>query len=184
MSTPAAKRALDFSGTPRASKRTRGNPQSYRLVRPEMKHLSTSIAHTSTSASNLFINEINSGSDVNDRIGVKCKIQHIEAIVSSQDPIRVDILHTNAVSGAPVHTFTGPVDRTKFNVLETYVFSPNDPSKKDAWKINYKLPYGLISKYNDGAGVNINKGKILVRITCNSTSAIVTGYFRVWYTDV
>jgi len=147
-----------------------------------MKHLATQVVHTATNESNLFINSIDSGPDVNDRVGVKAKIMHIEGIVGAINPFRVDILHQNAVSGAPTHGFTGAVDRTKFNVLETFCFNP-DSSQSSAYKINHKLPYGLIAKYNDASGSNINKGKILVRLTC-SFNQNISGYFRVWYTDV
>jgi len=180
MSTPSAKRALNFGSTP-AGKRMKAPPVStYRLVKPEMKHLATQVSIVADS--NLFINSIDSGPDVNDRIGVKVKIMHIEGVISCPKPCRVDILHTNAVSGAPTHGYSGAVDRTKFNVLDTMFFSPNTDSVTQGHKINHKLPYGLISKYNDASGANINKGKILARITTNATTS-VSGYFRVWYTD-
>lgn len=184
MSTPSAKRALNFGSTPRKRARMTTRSQSRRVygTKPEMKYHVLNVTHVTSNATTQSINEIPGGPGVLQRVGAKVKIWNIEWVLACQVPTRVDLILANQASDTPTNTYPSAIDRTEFNQIEMMQLHPPTTSTA-AFSGNVKLPLGLIAKYNLTAGSSINKGKLYARIT-SQTNQTVTGYFRIWYTDV
>lgn len=185
-STMVAKRALNF-GTPR-SKRARKSVSSmllYRPLTPEVKFNDLPIVYNSASAATFFINSINQGTAVFNRVGAKVKVYKVEYVIAqaSGDPVRVDLLLNNVAGSSPAHTFDTSINRRLFSILSTkYLHSGASLNSRGAL-VTYNLPYPVIAKFGDALGSTINAGQIAARITTPSATT-VTGYFRVFYTDV
>ena len=180
-----AKRALNF-GTP-SRKRARIQPTMvlYRSPRPEMKFFETTFAYAGIATLNLDLNEMAQGSNVNERVGNKIKVWSIEFILAQAagDPIRVDLLMPNLVTDNPSHTFSQAVDRKKFNVLLTKFLHSGANENSRGCIVRHKLPYGVVTKFFDSGANSCNSNLIMAHITTPSATT-VTGYFRIWYTDV
>lgn len=181
-----ARRALNFTGnTP--SKRMRPNPAVvYRTlgVKPEMKHATTTIAHTTT-ASDQVINEIANGAGNNQRIGSKIKIHGIEVCLTATTatvPYSLDIVLPNDASTAPTTAYGEAINRQDNALLRTVFLTPNGVPNTRGYKFYHKLPYGIVARYSSTAGASINDNAILCHLTSQSNITIV-GYYRIWYTD-
>lgn len=181
----AAKRSLDF-GTPRR-KRTRIQPTLvlYRGVKPEMKYLTTTITYSAAVAGTYDINGVPQGGAEDNRIGAKIKIWSIEYVLAqaSGDPIRVDLLLNNVSGGTISHAYDGAIERNKVTVLDTRFLHSGADENSRGVLIRKKLPFGVVSKYTAALGSSVNHNQMVARITTPS-STTVSGYFRIWYTDV
>jgi len=81
------------------------------------------------------------------------------------------------------HTYDQPVDRNSQSVLKTsFLHGGINPNSRGA-HVQHKLPLGIITKFRAAAGSTLNSNEIVARITSPATTTI-TGYFRIWYTDV
>lgn len=170
----------------RSSKRQKTEPTMvvYRGLKPEMKHGGFTIAHVGVATSNRLINEIAAGPGINERIGTKIKIHHIEFLVANTSGLgtRVTFLLPRDASAAPSLSYTTSVDRDRDSVLLDKFYHGNTTPSSSGFLGNHKLPMGIVSKYASGTGTSINSNSIYMLIN-TAASSTVLGYVRIWYTD-
>jgi len=188
MSTPSAKRALNF-GTNSSSKRRKTNNTMvlYRGIKPEMKHKHFPIAYSGAATSyNLCINAVPTGNGFAERIGAKLKVWNIEYLFHESnglDPtLRLDVYLGDTNTDFSTHTLDDPLPRQTYTSLKTMMlYSGSNPNSQGATG-NIKLPLGVVTRFTDGAATSINSNSIHIRFT-SSVATTVGGYFRIWYTD-
>jgi len=176
---------LDF-GTPRRQRRRQAPLLLYRSVRPEIKYKQFNVtAYNNISAATFFISAIGQGSDVQDRIGARVKIYKVEYILAqtSGESIRVDLSINNVAGSTPSHTFTQAANRTTQTMLSTKFLHSGANLNSRGAMVLYKLPYPLLSKYTSSSAASGSSGQLVAHVTTPTTTT-VTGYFRVYYTDV
>lgn len=186
MTTPSAKRALQFgSGTPAKRQRMTTRSMSRRVygIKPEMKDFSVTVSHSAATASDHLLSAINNGSAEYERIGAKVKFWNIECCFVSPESFRLDLYIPNDPTTTSTHTYSTAMDSESYTKLGTYYFNNNVSGKYEGQYFFHKLPLGVVSKWSGTAGTTVVKNAIQARITTHS-STTVTGYFRLWYTDV
>jgi len=187
MSTPRAKRALVMGTTP-VAKRSRMVTRSRAVGRvyntkPEMKFKQFVLSHTAVTNSNLDLSEIASGAEEQQRVGNKIKYWHVEAIIQSALPVRVELLMPSITGNAPTHFITALTDSDQFQVLGEAFLNPNLPvTVSDIFKVSFKLPLGIVSKWDGPLAGDIAKHQLFLRLNTGGSTTI-TGTVRVWYTD-
>jgi len=183
MSTPRAKRALNF-GTPNAKRqKTNSTMVVYRGLKPEMKYIDTPIVHTTSIGTSWRINNIASGAASDQRVGTKIKMHHIEGVIvgSASQPVRIEIYNAFDASVTGVVPFGAAIDRKTASHLRT-IFMHNgcNPNLNGYW-LQHKLP-GTVARYADTSSSSCNSNAITVSLSL-PVAATVTGYLRLWYTD-
>lgn len=155
----------------------------YRGIKPEMKHFQTLLTHSSTTNSVRRINLVPNGSGLFERQAAKIKIHHIEMVLASTESIRMTILLPNNEGATPSLTYAQSVTRENDNVIkDVFLHSGSSPDARGAL-VQHKLPLGMVSKFNGTAGTDINSNVLWVVLNQPSNGTI-TGYFRIWFTDV
>lgn len=182
MSTPRAKRALNMGSTP-AGKRAKRATTVFRGTKTETKWIFTSLTHTSTSASNTLLTSIPQGANQSERIGLKVKALRIEAVLTSQVPLKVTFYTPyDADDTATMTNDTLVPDPTKFVTLGSYVFNNHAASQSQIMTINHKLPLGVVCRWDSTTGTSTAKNPIYAQVS-SVGNVTVTGQFRVWYID-
>jgi len=180
-----AKRALNF-GTPLYTKRQRRAPSVvvFSGVKPEMKNFIRDVSHSAVTSSSYFLNNIAQGTSVDGRIGAKIKIYRIEYVLAqiSGDPIRVDLLINNTAGGTPSHAYDEDISRNLHTVLDTRFLHSGASLNSRGAMVSKKLPYPIVAKYT-GATATCNYNQIVAHLT-TPVATTVTGYFRIYYTDI
>ena len=186
MSTPRAKRALNFGNTP--NKRQKAETMIiYRGLKSEMKFRVTPIVHASTTLSATTFNLITQGALAQQRIGNKVKIWRLQVIgaTSNSTPCRLDItIPKDAQQTAPpvttYQTFLHPPTDTTLRTV--YLQNGANPNN-NGFYVQHKLPMGVVSQF-DGAGASdITTNKIRAVFT-QPIAGTIEGELRIWYTDV
>lgn len=190
MQTPAAKRRLNFGNTPAARSAKRARRADVVVVRgnkAEMKSSTTTVAYSAATADTFAISNIAAGSGRGFRIGNKIKVWAIEYFLGSSDSanIRVDILNSSSGTASPTvsHTYYTEVNRDDYQLIETHTLHNGTLINSNGCYQVIKLPVGINCKYNGTLSTNCITNQLLAHITTPS-SATVSGYFRIWYTDV
>jgi len=182
-----AKRRLNFGGSGSAKRARQDAPMViYRGPKPEMKYFTVFPLYVSAVSVSTIINRIDQGTAVFNRIGSKVKIWHIEYVLvgdTSGASFRCDLLLNNTTPQLVTHTYDEPVDRNSQSVLRTTFFHGGTNNNARGAHIQHKLPLGIITKFRAASGSTLNSNEIVARITSPATTTI-TGYFRIWYTDV
>ena len=179
-----AKRMLDF-GTPRRVRRRQAPVVLYRSIRPEIKYKQFNLTYSTVASTTQFLSSIGQGSGVDERIGAKVKIYKVEYILAqtSGDPIRVDISINNVADATPAHTFSQAANRTTQTMLSTKFLHSGANLNSRGGMVVVKMPYPVMSKYTGSGSDTVSSGQVIAHITTPTTTTI-TGYFRVYYTDV
>jgi len=181
------KRALNFSTPQSARKRYRRTqaPMRYFGIKPEMKHKTLTIAHTSTTGANLAIPQIAQGTAVDERIGAKVKVWAIEIIMrtTNTSQARFDLLRLNDSTTAPTYTFTSFPDRNQVSQLKIQYLNDGTYADPGGYYGIYRFPMGNICKFTDGTGTTCNSGELTLR-TLTLAADTIDGKVKVWYTDV
>jgi len=185
MSTPTRK--LNFSpNTPRKRARTSGNLVIYRNPRFEMKKKESTIAHSSTTLSNVNINGLAQGNDSDQRNGTRVKIFRLEGLVRStgDNSLRLTLYSPKIIDTELTASLEGPVNLDDFWVLKDWWLhaGTEDNNRGHIW--SYKFPMGCISEYSGDSGnpSGQRKNRFILRIQ-SVASDTVNGYVRCWYTD-
>lgn len=184
--TPSAKRKLNFGPSPYAKRRKTMAyiPQPYRVIKPEMKHVVIPLVHAAA-GSIRSLTAIASGADNGQRVGNKIRIYNIEYVVSGGTPFssRLDLCVGNdaTLPGAPIVTFDTALDRQAYTSLKTR-FMNNGSASQAGFMGFHKIPGGLLVKYGGPTAASVNSNNLLANVATPS-SATLSGYFRIWYTD-
>ena len=182
--TMVAKRALNF-GTPSSKRRRVNQPLVlYRSPKAEVKNFVYAISYSTVTSASYFINSINQGTAINERVGARIRIHKIDYVLaqSGGEPVRVDLLVNNVAGYTAAHAFTNSVDHNRYSLLSTRFLHSETSSNSKGCFVKQNLPYPITSKYTTGTGSTINQGQIVARLA-TPTNATITGYFRVYYTD-
>lgn len=187
MSTPRAKRALNFGpNTPNKRSKNQNTMVLYRGIKPEMKHASVSISHSTALASDLCVNAIPNGTSFENRIGAKIKIWNVEYFVAEYAgtpvTLKLDMYLGDTSTDFSTHLLANAFPREKYTLLKTIVATPHGTPNQDGVYGNHRLPLGVVTRYNSTTAASIVDNAINVRIQ-TSTATTVAGYFRIWYTD-
>ena len=181
-----AKRALNF-GTPSTSKRRRTMGATTVVLRtgpkPEMKHTSYTLAHSAVANANLSLSTLAQGSDVNNRIGNKVKIWRITGQINSDEPIKAHLLMPYDASATPATGFssTNVTDQMNYKI---WCLNPSDVTNgPNVYDINYKFPSGIVVRYGSSTSTDVIKNHLYFQ-TNTPSATTVSGYIRIWYTDV
>lgn len=181
-----AKRALNFAMTPSKRQKTGTNAPLYRVIKPEMKYFDTPIDdHITQLTSARRINNIATGTGHNQRIGSKIKIWHIEGVVvsSNSQPVRIEIFLPNDATVVGNVPYAADLDRKSNAHLKTQFLHNGSHQNLQGYWLQHKLPYGVVSRYSDTSSSSLCAGSIVVSLAV-PVATTITGYFRVWYTDV
>jgi len=158
------------------------------IVRPkgEMKFFDTPINHLATDTVTTYrLNNIPQGTDFNERIGLKIKLHYVEGIIigSSSQPIRLELYSANDASITPSCGYSQQIDRRLLNQHKTVFLHNGTENNLQGYHLKHNLPYGINCRYNTDVASSLNAGSLVCSLAVPIATAI-TGYFRVWYTDV
>lgn len=167
----------------RSSKRQKPEPTMvvYRGVKPEMKHCSYIISHSAVATSNRLLS-VAAGTGIQERVGNKVKVHHVEVLFGASGGLRVSLLLPNDASAGPSLSFTTSVDRDRDAVLYDKFFHNNTTPSSNGAIIRHKLPMGIVQRYASTTAASVNSGSIYLCLN-TPAPATVTGYVRIWYTD-
>lgn len=181
----AAKRRLDFT-TPSRKRRKAAPMVLYRNVgtKPEMKTLVTTTTYVADTTDVRSICTMAAGSASGQRVGNRIKVWCVEGLVacSASTPIRLDIM-TYDTSGSITYTYDGALDRRKlFPVFSKFLINGTTQAAA-GYQFFHRLPYGIVVRYPDDSSTGGCHNDI---VACLATpgAETITGYFRIWYTDV
>ena len=158
----------------------------YRSIKPEMKNLVTTLAYGPAINLTLGLNVVSQGAATFERIGSKIKIWRIDYMienVNNSNAVRVTLQIPNIVGAASTQNFASSVDRESFTLLKDTIYHSGTAQSPRGILQSHQLPVGVVSKYAGVAGTTINHNQIQARITTSGTETL-SGYFRIWYTDV
>ena len=128
-----------------------------------MKFHTIDVGHTGVTENSNFVNAIANGNGQGQRIGSRIKIWHIDGVLRTQQPVRLEVLKLNSQGSTFTNTIDQPVDRDECSVLKHTTYNPNvADTYRNVYTLHCKVG-GLLCKYTSTTGTSINEGKLLMR---------------------